>query len=399
MKHLQLKYTFLHIFYWAAFCCVAGFIAIFLQYKGFNNSQVGIVAGGGALMSVFLSPIVSNNIAKMPGMTTNKLLTIIILFDIACFLMMAFLPLPIILIMVLYISMHSLYLATVPFLNQIATNYIVAGEDLNFGLSRGCGSVAYASTAVVMGIIISKLNPTVLSVIFALMTILTLVLLYSLPTIEIKVDTQPKEKSDTSAFDIVKDYPVFFFLLLGVCMCFAASSSLATYLINIVKSLGGNESLYGIAVFCMAASEMPAMAIAPAPCKRFNPVLLIGFCGFAYLIRNLTICFAVNLPMLMIGMAFQSLSYGLFTAVIAYYITYHLKFSDQMMGQTMVAMMTTGVGSTIGNFFGGIISDTFGLTGMFTFCVILTVSGAAILFVTCFSQRKTLFVNDRFSNL
>ena len=39
-------------------------------------------------------------------------------------------------------------------------------------------------------------------------------------------------------------------------------------------------------------------------------------------------------------MMFQGLSYGLFTGVITYYVTYNLETQDQMAGQTMIGIMT-----------------------------------------------------------
>ena len=106
---------------------------------------------------------------------------------------------------------------------------------------------------------------------------------------------------------------------------FAAATSLSTYLINVVKNLGGNTSLYGVAIFFMAASEMPVMAITPRLIRRYDSITLIMVAAFFYIIRNFTICLAPSLPVLFIGMMMQSLSYGLLTAVITYYVTYNLK--------------------------------------------------------------------------
>ena len=53
-----------------------------------------------------------------------------------------------------------------------------------------------------------------------------------------------------------------------------------------------------------------------------------------------------------------------------------------MMGQTMIAMMSTGLGAAIGNIFGGILQDTFGLNSMLIFVGILTILGFLIMFFT-----------------
>ena len=79
---------------------------------------------------------------------------------------------------------------------------------------------------------------------------------------------------------------------------------------------------------------------------------------------------------------FQGLSYGLFTGVITYYVTYNLDAKDQLAGQTLIGIMTSGIGSTLGNVLGGILQDTFGLDYMFMFIYIVTITGALIIFTT-----------------
>lgn len=51
-----------------------------------------------------------------------------------------------------------------------------------------------------------------------------------------------------------------------------------------------------------------------------------------------------------------------------------------MMGQTMIGIMTSGVGSTIGNLFGGILQDQYGLNMMFIFACLITIIGVIIIF-------------------
>ena len=119
---------------------------------------------------------------------------------------------------------------------------------------------------------------------------------------------------------------------------FSGATAIGTYLINIVKSLGGNTSLYGVAMFAMAFSELPVMMTVPKLMKKFNSVTLILVASIFYICRNYTIGLAPNLIVLIIGMMFQGLSYGLFTGVITYYVTYNLETQDQMSGQTMIGI-------------------------------------------------------------
>ena len=90
-------------------------------------------------------------------------------------------------------------------------------------------------------------------------------------------------------------------------------------------------------------------------------------------------CLAPNLPILCIGMIFQGFSFGLFTAVITYYVIYNIDVEDQAMGQTMITVMNSGFGSTIGNLLGGVLQDMFGLTGMYAFIITCTIIGFVVV--------------------
>jgi len=273
--------------------------------------------------------------------------------------------------------MYALGLSTVPFITMIAMNYISLGHDVNFGLARGLGSTAWATSALIFGKIIDFVNPTVLVYGYIIFIFLALIILYTLPEYERDETNQQKQGS---TIDVVKKYKTFFLLLLGFCFMFAAATSLGTYLINIVKKLGGDTSLYGVCIFFMAFSELPFMMFTPRLMKRYNSITLIVIASIAYILRNFTICLAPHLVVVMIGMAFQGLSYGLFTGVITYYVTYNLDENDQLSGQTLIGIMTSGIGSTIGNVLGGVLQDTYGLDMMFLFVYITTVIGALIIF-------------------
>ena len=170
---------------------------------------------------------------------------------------------------------------------------------------------------------------------------------------------------------------------------FAGATSIGTYLINIVKNLGGDTSLYGVAMFAMAFSELPVMMAVPKLMKKFNSITLILVASIFYILRNYTIGLAPHLIILIIGMMFQGLSYGLFTGVITYYVTYNLETQDQMAGQTMIGIMTSGIGSTLGNVLGGILQDTIGLNALFMFVYIMTAIGAIVI-VLCKVMSKRL---------
>lgn len=382
---LKARYNLLHLFYWFTVCCINGFIAVFLQYKGLSNTEIGIVSGGSCVATIFLSPFMSSLISQIKGMTIKKLMTYILTVTFIIYVVMSFLPIPAVLLMGLYILMYALNLSTVPMLTMIAMNYINEGIYINFGLARGLGSASWATSALIFGQVISFLDTSILSIAYTMFSCITLFILNTLP--ESNVQTV-KRKKEGSVFTVMRKYRIFFFLLLGFCFMFSGATALSTYLINIVKNHGGNTSLYGVCMFAMAFSELPIMIMVPRLMKKIDSVTLIMVASVFYILRNYTIGLSPNLVILIIGMMFQGLSYGLFTGVITYYVTYKLETQDQMAGQTMIGMMTSGIGSTLGNVLGGILQDTFGLNSLFLFVYGMTAFGAFIIFGCKFLGNK-----------
>lgn len=386
MKKLQLKYNILHGLYWIVFCCCNGYATVFLQYKGLTNTQIGLVTGIGSVSTIFLSPFVTSLISKRKNMTIRKVFNFIFLLLSVFFLVMMFFDLPVIFLMVLYIGVLSLFVTTTPLLSMIAMNYTMMNKEVNFGLARGIGSVSYALIALVMGSLVRLFDPMVIGVLYVVCSLLFVVLLHSFE----KFEMEHEETEDkTSLISIIKKYKTLFFVLLGYSFNFAGTTSLSTYLINIIKNLGGNTTIYGIALFIMAASEMPAMALTTKLMKKFNTMSLIAFSGICYLFRNILVCIAPNIFFVFVGMAFQSMTYGLLTSLLAYYVLDICEEKDQLMGQTLIGIMTSGIGSTLGNISGGMIQDIFGIHIMLIVVCVLTIIGTTVMVVSSMHSKRS----------
>lgn len=389
---LKNKYNLMYFLFCLVGCCIGGFVAVFLQYKGVSNTQIGIVTGAGCVSSIFLGPWFSSLIMKIDKLTAHKLIYGIYGYIAVMFTFVAFSPLPAIVVMGLYISMHALYTCSASFMQVIASGYVQDGEDINFGLARGLGSTSWAITSLCAGSIIDMFDPRVLAIGFVIFTVLMFAVMRSMP--ETKVQGKKGEKGG-SIGHIIKTYPSYFMALMGYALCMAASSALGTYLPNIVKSLGGTTATFGVAAFCSAFSELPVMAYASKLMKKVDSMTLMAIGGIAYVARTFIICFAPSVPVLLVGMMFQSISYGLITAVITYYVIYNLAPKDQVMGQTMIGMFTSGCGSTIGNVLGGVLQDTLGLGAMYAFSCTLIVVGAGVIIAAKMKDGKDSKIASR----
>ena len=376
---MQRKYNALHATYWMGTLCALGFVAVLLQHKGLTNTEIGVVTGGSSLTTIVLSPVVSGVCAKVKRFSLQQQLIGFFAVESLLFSAIVFLPLPKALLMGLYIAMYALNISTVPLVSTIAMNYIADGKPVNFGLSRGIGSISYALCAIVAGQLVGWFSPAALGFLFLGANILCVVVLWRMPATYSKTEAKADCAASVSLFGLAGRYRLFFGLLLGFGLAFAASACVGTYLINIVTSLGGDASMLGVATFFMAASELPVMAVAPRLMRRFGAKSLLAAAALFYIARNGLVCVAPRLPVLFAGLAFQGLSYGLFTPIMTYYVAENLAKEHQIMGQTMIGVMTSGFGSAIGNTAGGMLQDAYGMETMLRFVLALTLAGALMV--------------------
>lgn len=393
MKSLQARYSALQGFNFVTTCSACAFVAIFLQYKGLSNTQIGITSAGGCVLSIFLGPVISSLLGSVRGSTIPKVFNISFAAMAALFLAIAWLPVPAVFMMAVYIFLYAMLMSTPPLLSQIAMGYIRRRQSLNFGFARGIGSIAYAVTAVAVSSISEAFSPNAISLFFAVSAAITLVLVNTLPgyteePVAVKGAGAAVAEKPLGIPAFAAKYRLLFLVLLGFCLNFVASSALSTYLINIITNLGGDTELFGIATFCMAASELPVMAVIPKLRRKLGDGALVLLAGVAYVLRNCTVVLAPSPVVVFVGLMFQGFSYGTLTSLLAYYISETCGTRDEMTGQTMLAVMTSGVGACAGNLLGGVLQDTLGMGAMFALVVATTLAGSATLIYAGLRMRR-----------
>lgn len=390
-ESLQVRYGALQALYYFSTCALGGFAAIFLGYKGLSSTLVGVATGASCVLSVILMPLASSMLQRLPSVTIPRVLRGAMAGSLICYLALVVLPLPRSLDIVVFAIANALSLAIAPFLSQLAMGFNSIGMPINFGLARGMGSISYAVGAVGLSNLVDVASPASLVAVFAAAAVAFLAMLATMPPCERTGGNEAKQAERgaalqdapvESALDEILRQRVLVMVLAGFMVAFIACNCLSVYLIDIVVNLGGDTSMYGVAIFCMAASELPAMALVPRLRRRFSTGTLFMVVGVAYLLRNMVVVFAANVPMVFVGLLFQSISYGLLTPLLTCYIAEVLSPRSEMLGQTLLSVATTGVGAMVGTVAGGALQDALGIEAMLLFVAVNTVVAAGIFLLT-----------------
>ena len=331
-------------------------------------------------------------VESISGLTVKKVIQALIVMMAVMFGVLTVIPVPVAGVVILYMGMNTLNYCMPPMLSAMGMEFINRGYYLNFGLSRGLGSISYAVCAAVLGIVIDRFFPGVLGYIYVVLAILLFLAVSVMKDLEAEEPTFQQEiverekKPEESIWKTVCKNKTFLCLMIGFCLANMNNAAIATYTVNIIKNLGGSDTVLGFANFVSAASEMPVMLLFGYFMKKGNCIRLLKVSAVFFLIKPLVLVFANALLLVILGLGLQGLSFGLFTPAAVYYVNSTLIPEQRVKGQAIFSTITAGAATCGGNVLGGWLQDAFGLQTMLWVCAAMALVG--VLFVIGLSEKE-----------
>ena len=383
-KGFQVKhqYTLVQALYWISSCALMGYAAVYLQYKGLSNTLIGIVVGGAACISIGVQPLVAQLSESFRGLTVKRLILLMIGLAAVLFVVLTLAPLPVAGIMAVYIGMYTIYNSLPPLLSAMGMEFINRGYYLNFGFSRGIGSISYAFCAAALGMAIDRFHPGILGYVYvgcAVLLCLAIGIMKDLGKEEVTVQRPEKSRQAEPVGRFLLHSPVFVMLMAGFLLGNTGNSCIGTYTVNVIKNLGGSDTILGVANFISAASEMPMMILFGVLMKKMDCIRILKISAFFFFVKPLIILTAGSVPAVFVGLAMQGPAFGLFTPAAVYYVNSTIAPEGRVKGQAVFSMVTSGAATCVGNLLGGWMQDTFGLSWMLAGCVVIGAVGLVIV--------------------
>ena len=168
-ESLAIKYSLLQGSFWTSFAVIWGFVAVYLQYKSFSNTQIGTITSMGTIISIILQPILASISEKYKNIKPKRIAACIGILLVVCTSILMISSSKMILIATIYALIGGLCISLPSLLNTIGLAYINQGVPINYGLSRGIGSICYALMALSLGTLIEKTSPDIILPIFLLL--------------------------------------------------------------------------------------------------------------------------------------------------------------------------------------------------------------------------------------
>ncbi len=385
LKSLTVKCSGLQGLYWMSFCSVYSFASVFLLSQNFKNHQIGILLAVSNIAAVFLQPAIGSLADRTTKISLKGIISYIALINIVLLAGLVLLPPGAAAGAVLYGGAVALTLTLQPLLNSLIFEYINEGSDVNYGVTRGMGSISFAFVSFILGLLINSYNPHFLPFVCIGLFAGLLLMLRILPMTEAQ-----KKRGDPGAnpdrgtvpggfFDFGKKYHRFFPFLLALAFLFVFHTMANAYLVQIMKHVGGKDGDVGLSLTIAAVCELPAMLGFGYLVSRYKSGMLLKFAGCFYVVRSLLFLLSTSVFMVNLAQVFQGLSFAVYAPASIYYVNQMMSKEDKVKGQTFMVGAST-LGSVFGSLLGGWLLDNASVEIMLAVGAAAAAAGCLLLF-------------------
>ena len=350
----KIKYYTTMGLYWSVIAACVSFLNVFLTGRGLGTAEIGFLTALGNGLAAIFQPIVSKVCSRS---NKNERDFLVLISMLAMTLVIMALERKAGLAMKIEIvAAIALVLVMQPLLNSLGYFYIARSVEINYGVSRGIGSITFAVTSFVLGIL-SEINKDLSMVMAAvLLGALILSLLAQKPISGNNVVTvfdgrAQKQKIQNSKFVI---------FLLAVGMLFTFYNVTNVYLLQIAKRIGGDAKTVGTAFAVAALFEFPIMFMFNRLKEKFKSRSMLIFSGIFFLLKGILTYIATSPSALIAIQVTQLFGFALFTPCSVDFINDIMSDEKKITGQGFLASAIT-MGGVIGSVAGGVLIESTGV--------------------------------------
>lgn len=392
--HLKIESVYASVLsgYWVSLGAFSGFMAVYLGYYGFTDTQIGLTASAVSVVSIIFQLMISSFSDSNQHIPIKKIISLFYFIMMALVTVLALIPLPIALMLIIYSVAGGLFNGIPSLLNALIMQFVNAGIRLNFGWPRGVSALIYALFAFLLGLLLENYAPSVLMPICLIAIVCAVILLFLMPRPD-QVDgdaaipslAQPLPR--TTLRQLLSSSRVLQLFLLSCVFMSAGQSNTMLFLPRIVEANGGTSSSLGFAMFIQAGMEMPAMFLSPFLLSRFRARAILCFSLLAYVAKYTTLYFADSMTGVYLSLMISVFCFGLFAISSMYFVNDIVRHNEKVRAQTLIAVCGA-FSAILGNLGAGLVIDRFGIDVLNLVCVFLQVIAALLMFLCAYMQLR-----------
>ena len=410
--------------YWAVRCALSAFSALYLQEKGVSPSATGIFLAVVSVMPALIMPYLAERADRPSGHSLK-----FYFYAVSAFLLLSLItllaakPAGNALFAVYFAALVTVCLPE-PFLNAMSGSYERAGYHVDFGMSRGIGSLSFAIASYVLGAVVRLKGVDIIpgfALLFLLLCAAAVMILPTLPragirrgtapsgsrsaahpsvsaaehaseavpsapaaehapeaissvsTAEHASEVVPSAPAGTSLPEFLRKYPRYTVLMTGFFFIAVFHLMTETYIFNMMEYLGGDSGSAGTALLIANVAEF-AVVFNFEKIRRWLPGrkwLVLTAALFA--VKAALFHLAPNIPFMYAAQALQAVTFGFYAPSVVHFAEEEVAETDAVKGQS-VFMSAFLLGGSLGNLLGGLVIGHFGVHAM---------TGCSLAFACC----------------
>lgn len=386
-QNLTAGYAYIQGFYWMSFAAVMGFTSIYLLPSGFTNTEIGLLMAAAGIISAFLQPALASYADKPHSPSLKKIVLLLsVVLAVSSAALVLFYQRSTLFTGLFYgICITVLQLLT-PLVNALGMESMNQGKQLNFGASRGMGSVAYALAAYGLGIIVAKTGEISIPVSMLVFYALFIFAVFCFPFVKVKKAQGHIEKQSSSPLVFFARYKKFGIVLIGWILLYISHVLLNSFTFQIVEAKGGGSSEMGFSMALASLIELPPLFLFVHMVKKVRCDIWFRISGIFFMLKALGTLLAPSILPFYFVQILQMGGWALITVSSVYYVNSIMEEQDAIKGQAYMTMTYT-LGSVLAAMMGGVLIDKAGVNAMLIFATAAAFIGMVIVL---FASEKTV---------
>jgi len=369
-------------FFWSGVCTIIAFMVVFLKSSGYSESQIGIIMSAISVGSVLGQPFWGNVSDRRNAIRNVLVFSLTFSAFITLLIPLAakyFIP------VIIFCFLMSFTENSMPaIIDSWTLSHSTNKPWIDYGLTRGMGSLGFALTAIVFGFFLDRYGYNIMFYSHFIFVIIAVAFCFIIEPKNSETVSKTADNRGKISFAEIKfkDSIKFIWFLVAATLVFTGFRANATFFPILLTERGGNNSMLGIAFFIMAGSEFPVLFASKKLLQKFKDTTLITISMVFFCVRILLHIVIVPVPLLILSQATQGLSFAIFLPACVYYIR---RISPAGLTSTYLTIATScyfGMGGILGSYFGGIITENSGIFTMLKASLLITIMGLGVFIFT-----------------
>lgn len=381
-NHIGIILLMVNAFVYISLSLYSPFLSSYYSKAGMNAVQIGVLLTIGPVIAIFIQPLWAV-LSDRTGRRKDILSLVILGSGISMF--------------GYYIgkSFLTFFIATL-LLSVFCTSIIPLSDAiilhnahkyrLDFAKIRMGGTIGFAIVVIIAGAIV-KQNPEIQFILGFLGYLILLLFVRKLPNDEREeLDDVVTEKNQNTRrfqpsallhiFENKQIYFILAFAFIGQVGISFNSSFIGVYMVKLNLSEGQIGYISSVA----ALSELPILFIINRVIRKISIMKLTIFSCLILSIRFFIVT-GGSIGFIIIAQSLHGLTYMIMYICCAVYISKNVKQENQSKGQSILAIIQTGIGSIVGNIVGGLFVDQFGLNLAYQYMAIIIISFSGLILI------------------